>query len=190
MTRNDTFFKILFAIEVALIPLVMASYLMMPTWTVGLFIAGIFVVKVWMELFKDKDMKSHLIINTIGNTLTISTLIIFFMAQGIIAIWLGTVVVVLAILFNLFKVFMNSTTFPEMLEAVDTCFMLFECLLLIALTFIIFNDLLTTISLFTLLLTSAVSVAYKIFYWLKYEEGIKKIKNFFSNLSSKMFKRK
>ena len=44
MTRNDTFFKILFAIEIALLPLVMAAEIMMPAWSMGLFIVGILVV--------------------------------------------------------------------------------------------------------------------------------------------------
>jgi len=75
MTRNDTFFKILFAIEIALLPLVMASYMLMPHWTVGLFIAGILIVKIWLELFKNKDDKVHKIIMLIGNILTVATLV-------------------------------------------------------------------------------------------------------------------
>ena len=46
MTRNDTLFKILFAIEVALLPLTMAAYLLMPTWSVCVFIAAILIAKI------------------------------------------------------------------------------------------------------------------------------------------------
>ena len=179
MTRNDTFFKILFAIEIALLPLVMASYMLMPHWTVGLFIAGILIVKIWLELFKNKDDKTHQIIMLIGNILTVATLVIFFMVEGYINIALGTVVVVLAILCELMNFAMKNTTMPEMIEAVDTCFMLFTCLLLVGLTFVIFHELVTTVALFTLLLTAVVSVGYKVYYAIRYIGVIGKIKNAF-----------
>ena len=76
MTRNDTFYKILFAIEIALLPLVMAYYILFPTWVGGEFVAGVLVTKIWIELFKNKEDKVHTIINAIGNVLTISSLVI------------------------------------------------------------------------------------------------------------------
>ena len=179
MTRNDTFFKILFAIEIALLPLVMAAYILMPDWTVGLFIAGVLAAKIWLELFKNNDDKTHQIIMMIGNILTISTLVIFFMVEGYITVALGTSVVILCVLFGLLKFFMKDNTMPEIVEAVDTCYMLFECLLLIGLTFVVFHELVTTIALFTLLLTSAVSVGYKVYHAFKYNRVFDKIKNLF-----------
>ncbi len=179
MTRNDTFFKILFAIELALLPLVMASYILMPNWTVGLFIAGILVVRIWLELFKDKTNKAHQIIMLIGNALSMLTLVIFFMVEGYIDIALGTVTISLVVLCELLKFAMRGKTMPEMIDAVDTCFMLFECLLLIGLTFVIFHELVTTVALFTLLLTAVVSVGYKIYYSIRYDGVIGKIKNIF-----------
>jgi len=75
---------------------------------------------------------------------------------------------------------------PEMIDAVDTCYLLFECFLLISLTFVIFSQLVTNIALFALLLTSAVSVIYKLYYLVKYNDILGKIKNFFA----KLFRRK
>lgn len=179
MTRNDKFFKILFAIEIALLPLVMASYMLMPHWTVGLFVAGILAVKIWLEIFKNKEDKVHQIILVIGNILTISSLVIFFMVEGYINIALGTVVVSLAVVCELMNFAMRNTAMPEMIDAVDTCFMMFSCLLLIGLTFVIFHELVTTVALFTLLLTSVVSVGYKVYYAVRYQGVIGKIKNAF-----------
>ena len=177
MTRNYTFFKILFAIELAILQIVMASYILMPTWTVGLFIAGVLVAKIWIELFKNKEYKSHIIINAIGNALTISTLVIFFTVQNYISVVLCVFVVIFAVLMNVLKVVLNEKSMLEMIDAVDTCYMLFECLLLIALTFVIFSQLVTNIALFALLLTSVISVLYKLFYLCKYYDVIGKIKN-------------
>lgn len=167
MTRNDTFFKILFAIEIALLPLVMAAEIMMPDWSMGLFIAGILVARIWMELFKNKENRAHIIINSIGSVLTISSLVIFFSVKGFINVTLCVFLVIFVVLMNLFKIFLHGKSMPEMIDAVDACFLLFECLTLAGLAIIVLYDLIVDIALFALLLTSIVSVAYKIFYIFK-----------------------
>ena len=161
MTRNDTLFKILFTLEIGLIPLAMAAYLMFPQWSVGIFVAGILVSKIWIELFKNKEDKTHLILNAIGSALTISSLVIFFTIYNYVNVVLCVFVVILAILTNIFKVAMFNKSMPEMIEAVDSCFMLFECLALVGFTFVIFYQLIADIALFAILLTACVSVAYK-----------------------------
>ncbi|MBO5954417.1 MAG: hypothetical protein J6Q13_00430 [Clostridia bacterium] len=190
MTRNDTFFKILFAIEIALLPLVMASYILMPTWSVGLFVAAVLIVKIWLELFKNKEDKAHNIIMAIGNTLVVSSLVIFFTVNSLINVAMCVAVVILTVLMNLLKAFMNDTVMPEMISAVDTCYMLFECLLLVGLTFIIFSSLISNIALFALLLTAGVSVAYKLYHLVRYNDVIGRTKTFFANLFAKIFRRK
>lgn len=179
MTRNDTFFKLMFAIEIALIPLAMSAYLLMPTWTVGLFIAGVLIAKIWMELFKNKNNTAHAVIMAIGNVLTISSLVIFFTVYGYINLALCIVTVVLVVLMNLMKVFLKQDFLPEMIEAVDSCYILFECLTLVALAIVVFYQLVTSIALFALILTAGVSVLYKIYYYLRHKGGIDKIKNLF-----------
>lgn len=182
MTRNDTFFKILFAIEIALLPLVMASYILMPTWSVGLFVAAVLVVKVWLELFKNKEDNAHRIIMAIGDTLTVTSLVIFFTINNYINVVLCVFVVILAIIMNLLKVFLYEKHLPEMIDAVDVCFMLFECLLLVGLSFVIFSTLVSNIALFALLLTSGVSVAYKVYYLIRNYDVITTVKTFFAKL--------
>ncbi len=179
MTRNDTFFKILFTIELALIPLAMSAYYLLPIWTVGLFIAGILVAKIWIELFKNKEDKMHILLNSVANVLTISALVIFFAIYNYINVVLCVFVVVLAVLMNLFKVLMQNKPMPEMIDAVDACYMLFECLTLISFTFIIFYQLIADIALFALLLTSVVSVLYKTIYLCRNHGVVYKIKNLF-----------
>ena len=178
MTRNDTFFKIMFAIEIALIPLVMASYLLMPVWTVGLFLAGLLLAKIWMELFKSKSNRTHKIILAIGNIITISSLVIFFTVFNFIHLAMCIVVVSLAVLMNVFKLIVRDVM-PEMIEAVDSCYLLFECLSLVALAFVVFYELVTNIALFALILTAFVSVAYRFYYLMRYMGGMDKIKNLF-----------
>ena len=183
MTRNDTFYKILFAIELALIPLTMAVYVFTKSsqtnWIVGVMVAAVLIVKIWIELFKNKDLRSHVIINAIGNVATIDALVIFFTIYGFIHLGVCIAVVILVALMNALKVLMYGKTMPEIIDAVDSCYMLFECLALAAFTFVIFSQLVTNIALFAILLTSAVSVAYKAFYAVKYYDLIGKLKELF-----------
>lgn len=186
MTRNDTFFKILFAIEIALLPLVIASSIFAQgsqnEWIVGLFVAGVLIAKIWMELFKNKDDRIHTIINSIGNILTISTIVIFFTTKGFINLTLCVFVVIFVVLMNVLKACLFGNTMPEMVDAVDTCYMMFECLTLIGLTFVMFYNLVTDIALFALLLTAIVSVAYKIFYIFKHYNVIGGAKDLFAKI--------
>ena len=179
MTRNDTFFKILFTLEIGLVPLAMAAYLLFPTWSVGIFVAGILIAKIWIELFKNKESKTHIILNSIGNIITISSLVIFFTVYNYINIVLCVFIAILVVLTNIYKVVMFNKAMPEMIDAVDSCYMLFECLTLIGLTFVVFYQLVTDIALFALLLTSVVSVIYKTYYLLKNNGGFDKIRNMF-----------
>ncbi len=186
MTRNDTFYKILFAVELALLPLVFAANLLLPMWTVGLFITGILVTKIWMVLFRDKENKVHTIINAIGGALEISTLVIFFTSIDLIeSVVLSVFIVVFVVLLNVFRIALVDSNMPEIIDAVDACFTIFEFLALIAFVLIslIVVELTTVIlniSTFALLLTSAVSVVYKVFYVFKINDIFNKIKNFFA----------
>lgn len=186
MTRNDTFFKILFAFEIALLPLVVAAHIMFPSWSVGLFVGSILIVKIWMEIFKNKSDFSHIIINSIGSVLTISTLVIFFNVLNYINLALTIFVVVFTALANVFKVALYNKKMPEMIEAVDACYMMFECLTILGLALVMLYTLVSDIALFALLLTAIVSVAYKVYYLFRFYDVIGGIKNLFS----KLFKRR
>ena len=176
MSKNDTFFKILFAIEIALLPLVFFANIYMPQWTVGLFVAGILLAKVWLELFKDKTNRIHTIIDSVGSIAVFATLIIFCLTTNLISLPLGIAAIILIVAMNLFLPILFGRQMPEFIDAIDFCYMLFECFTLAALTFTAYYSLITNIGLFALLLTSAVSVAYKIYYIFRRLETISKNK--------------
>lgn len=179
MTRNDTFFKILFAIELAIIPLVIFAYhFMEQQWFMGLFIAGIFACRFWMEIFKNKASFQHLLINAIGSVLTLSLILIFFACIKLVNLPLAIVAIVAVVLCNVMKLVMRNKRMPEMIDAVDFCFMVFECLTLLALAFVLKSVLVVNIGLIAITITSAVSLVYKVFYAFKYTDlwiNIKKL---------------
>lgn len=180
MTRNNLIFKILFAIELALLPMVIFSYLFLPGWSVCLFIAGVLLDKIWLHLFNDKTRASVAIIS-VGNILIFSVLLILFMATGFINMLLGIFALVFIVLSNIFRICLYNKKLNETIEAVDYCSVIFECLTVIGLAIISFYSLVANIGLFALLLTGVVAVLYKGYYTIKYT-------NFISNLK-KLFRR-
>lgn len=176
MTRNDIFYKILFAIAIALLPMTIFAYLYLPEWAISLFIAGILLCKIWIELFRDKASFQHTIIDSIASILIFSTLLITFAVVDYINLALAIVVVVLIVAMNVFKIIYFKKNMPEFIDAVDYCHMLFEILTLIALAFVAYFDLITNIGLFALLLTAIVSVFYKIYYTFKYAKTANTVK--------------
>lgn len=181
MTRNNLLFKILFAVELALLPMVIFAYLFLSKnpWAMGVFIAGVLLAKIWLHIFNDKTKASVAIIS-VGNIFVFAVLLILFMAklEGF-NIALGISVLALVVLYNIFKIALFNKSVNDTIEAVDCCYVLFECLSLAAFTFISFNSLVSNIGLFAMLLTSAVSVAYKIFYTFKYTNFVSTLKNMF-----------
>ena len=178
MTSNNLLFKILFAIELALLPMVIFAYLFLAPWAMGVFIGGILLAKIWLHIFNYKTKASTIIIS-VGNVLVFAVLLILFMATNLISVALGVVVLILAVLQNLFKVTLYGKALNETIEAVDCCFTLFECLSLAAFTFLSFYALVSNIGLFAMILTSVVAVAYKTFYTFKYTNFVTTLKNMF-----------
>jgi len=182
MTRNNLLFKILFAIELALLPMVIFAKLLLTNapWAMGVFVAGILLAKIWLHIFNDKT-KSSTVIISIGNILVFAVLLILFMATGMVPIALGVIVLVLITLQNIFKIALYNKSLNETVEAVDYCYTLFECLTLIAFTVIMVEKLLiiSKIGLFAIILTSALAVIYKIYYTIRYTNFISSLKNLF-----------
>ncbi len=179
MSRNDGFFKILFAIEVALIPMVIFSQLFLETWAMSLILGGIVVAKVWREIFKNKESKAHTIISAIASVCEFGVIIIYFATEKLLLLPLAISTVVVIVLFNLLKVVFANVTMTETIEAVDFCVIIFEVLTLVAFAIMNIVDQITTIAMWTLVLAGAVSVIYKIYYGFKYDNWAGKIKAIF-----------
>ncbi len=169
MIKNDLFFKILFAIELALLPLVVFAYLFLPLWAMGLIIAGVLLAKIWMELYKDRLSFTHTLISSIASVVVFTTLLILFINAGFVNQTLAIADIILIFFMNLFLVLLKNKNMPEFIEAVDYCYMLFEILTLISFIFLAYNNtVIVLIGLFTLLLTTVLSVGYKLYYFCRY----------------------
>lgn len=180
MTRNDYLYKILFAVELALLPMVLFAYLFIPqTWTIGLFIAGIAICKIWREVFRDKVSFTHTIINSIASAVVFTFLLIMLTAIGAINSVLAVFVLVFVLFAKTFDVLFFNVHMNDTVEAIDFCFSLFEIATLIGFTFVLNYSMIATVGLFALLLTGITSVAYKLYFTIRYTDFWNGIKNFF-----------
>lgn len=164
MTKNDMFYKILFAIELALLPLVIfASIRIEEKWAICLFIGAVLLVKIWLELFKDKYDYQHAIISSISSILTFGVLLILFACNGYINMALAIVTVVLIAIYNILYVVQYKAQLPEFVQAVDFCYMLFECIAIACFVLVAYYNIASLIAIFALILTTVVSAGYKIY---------------------------
>lgn len=181
MARNDLLFKILFALQVALIPLVIFAFHFVETaWVMGLLVGGAFVCHVWMEIFKDKFSFQHNLINSIGSIITIGLLLVFLACVEVIIVPIAVIAIIAVIFANIMKMAMLNKHMPEMIEAVDFCYTIFECILLLALAFARVSIIITNIAMFAVIITAVVTVAYKIFFAFKYTDLVSNIKKLFT----------
>ncbi len=179
MTRNDLFYKVLFAIEIALLPIVIFAEMFIADWTMGLFIAAILACKIWREIFKDRENRAQHLIGCIASILVFTTLIVYFMILDVIGIVIGVISIVAILLMQVLDIVTFNKHINDTIRAVDSCHMIFECLTLVSLIFAIYYSLTTNIGLFAIILTALVSVGYKLFYIFKYTNVIGKIKSIF-----------
>lgn len=175
MAKYDTIYKIMFAIGLALLPLMFCAYIYMPAWTVGLFIAGIFLTRIWMEIFKTRTSLTHNIVGAISSVIVFTTILIFFINVGYISAALGVISIILILLSNLFNLVVFNKKMSETMQAVDFCNMLFECLTLLAFAFASINTMPTRIGLYAIVLTAAVIFAYKLYYSIRYTDFYKNL---------------
>lgn len=176
MTRNNLFYKILFAIEIALLPMVVFANMFIASWSVGLFVAGILICKIWREIFMNRASRGENIINCVASIIVFSTLIGYFIYLGYINTILGIASIVLIVLMNLFNIATFGKHLNNTIDAVDSCYIIFECLAIASFIFITIYEIVASIALFAIVLTSVVSVVYKAYYIIKYTGIVDKVK--------------
>ena len=168
MSKNDIFFKVLFALGLALLPLVIfANHFIQEKWAMGLFLGGVLLVKIWFELFKDKYNYEHAIISAISSVLTFAVLLILFAVNNYVSITLLVITLILIVLYNVLAVVFFKKQLPEFVLAVDFCYMLFECIAIACFVVIPYITLPALIGIITLILTTVASCGYKLYIILR-----------------------
>ena len=165
--KNNTLFKVLFAIEMALLPLTIFAYLFLPHWAVGLFVAGVLLCKIWREIFKDKFNKTEIIINSVASVITNTTLLAMFMVAGVVSKPVGIIAVIAIALKVCGEVFMFNKELPEFIDAVSYCFILFECAVLIGMTFAFAYSVVLSVACIACIMTGALYFGYAVYDFIR-----------------------
>ena len=132
-----------------------------------LFIGGLLLVKIWFELFKDRYNFEHAIISAISSILTYGVLLILFIVNSYTYTAVLVIALVLVVLYNIFYIATFKFQLPEFVQAVDFCYMLFECIAIASFVLIVYYEIPALIGLFALIITSGIAVVYKIYAIIK-----------------------
>lgn len=180
MLKNDMLYKILFAIELALLPLVFFANISLAEnlpWATAIFIGAILVAKFWMEIFKDRNKFTHNIISAIGNIIVFSVLIIFFIATERLNMLLGVFAIFFIIAFEVISTLMHKYTFASLITSFDYCHMMFGFVVLLGMCLITVSTITLNVGVIAMLLTGIVSVGYKVYYAFRYTDFLKFFKH-------------
>ena len=179
IAKNDNFYKFLFALEMALLPIVLCANLIMPEWALPIVIGIICIVKFWRETFKDKSSRTHVVVSSISSICEFALLFILFMCKGLINLPLSIVVLVLIALYQLFIQVFFGTQFNDTISAVDFCYRVFEYITLVSLALVIYYEQAIIVALCAMLLSTVISMGYKLYYGFRYHRWGKRIKLLF-----------
>ena len=67
--KKEMIYKMLFALQIALLPMILSAKIMMPKWCITFFVALIVVVKLAMLLLKNPGNNYELYLEAIGNSI-------------------------------------------------------------------------------------------------------------------------
>ena len=157
---NNMRYRGLFAVQVALLPLIIAFNLLVNEWAMAIPLGLLVVCRLIMGFFKNRASLSEHIIQAIGDALTLG-----FVA---ISTWLAVVDCVLVVLYEVANAYFFCKPMPDFIDALDFCFVAFIFTTLISLTFVFKIDEVAKVSFLAIMITSAIVVAYKVYRFFNY----------------------
>ena len=166
--NNYMRYRGLFAVELALLPLIIAFKLIIGTWAVCIPLILLAVCRCVMIFIKDRSKLSDHIIESVGDAMVIAWLAIYFAVLNFIPNWLSVTVCVLLPLYELANVYFYSKPMNDIIEALDFCFLAFVFTTIISLGFVMVIDVVAKVSLIAIMLTMIIVSTYKSYRFLRY----------------------
>lgn len=166
--NNYMRYRGLFAAELALLPLLIAFNLIIGTWAVCIPLLMLAVCRCIMIFVKNKSKKSDHVVESIGDTIILEFLAIYFAVLGFIPTWLTVIVCVLVPLYELANVYFYAKPMNDIIEALDFCYLAFLFTTIISLSFVIKVDVVAKVSFIAIMFTMAIVVVYKVYRFVNY----------------------
>lgn len=168
INKKDFLFKVLFAIEIAMLPLIIASKLLFPSWAMYIVITVLLLAKLAMIIIKNPAENTHIYLDAIGNSVVICFCLITFCCYGYINIALTAVACSLFALQEVIKVYFFFKPNNQMVEGLNFANELFMFITIAALLVVSINSMVLTVSIIALIIASSLLIAiqgYKFIYY-------------------------
>lgn len=168
INKKDFLFKVMFALEVALLPLILAAKLSFPDWLMYGSITALLIVKLVMTMIKNPSENMHIYLDSIGNVVVLCFCLITFCCFGYVNIALTAMVCSLFALQEVAKVYFFFKPNNQMVEGLNFANELFLFVTIASLLMIEINTLILTVSVIALIIASALLVCiqgYKFIYY-------------------------
>lgn len=166
--NNYMRYRGLFAVELALLPLIVAFKLIVGTWAVCIPLILLAICRCLMIFIKNRAKLSDHIVESVGDALVLEFLAIYFTVIGFIPTWLSVVVCILVPLYELINIYFYSKPMNDIIEALDFCYLAFLFTTIISLSFVMATDVVAKVSFIAIMLTMTVVIAYKAYRLLRY----------------------
>lgn len=177
--NKDMIFKILFAIEIAFLPMIVSARVMMTNAWVVVFLSIVVVAKLAMVLLKDQSNHTHVYLDSIGNAIVLSFVMIAFACMGYINIALAIVASVFVALEEALRIFFFYKPNKQYIDALNFACEMFMYLVLGGGLVVFIAETLLLIGVIALLISCVVIVAiqgynFVYYYLLKKNKKYKK----------------
>jgi len=168
LNRKDLLFKIMFAIEIAMLPIIIASRLIFPSWVMYAVITVLLLAKLGMIILKNPAENMHIYLDAIGNVVVLCFCLITFCCYGYINVALVAVACSLFVLEEVIKVYFFFKPNNQMVEGLNFANELFMFITISSLLLVSVNEMVLQVSVIALIIACALIVCiqgYKFIYY-------------------------
>lgn len=175
--NKDFIFKILFSLEVCLLPMIISAKILMPDWTMAIFVGVIILVRLVMIFFKMPANYKHIILDGVGNVIVLTFALITYCCYAYISVPLTVLTCVFFALEEIIKVYFYYKPNSQLVEALIFSVEMFNFVVLASLTLVEFTT--TTLTVGAIALTIAtvalcIIQGYNFFYFYVFKKDKKR----------------
>ena len=134
--NKDLIFKILFSLEICLLPMIISARILMPNFAMAIFVGAIVVTKIFMIFMKMPANYKHIIIDGIGNVVVMCFVLITYCCYNYINVPLTVITCVLFTLEEILKVYFYYKPNNQLVESLIFSVEMFVFVILLCLMFV------------------------------------------------------
>ena len=166
--NKDFIFKVLFAIELALLPMLISVKLLSLVWGMVLVVVLIMVIKLIMLLIKDQTNKNHIYFDAIGNAIVLPFSMIAFACFGYLEFPLAITTSIFVIAEEYVRVYFYLKPNRHFVDSLNFACEMFMFLVLGSMIVIEFGTIMFKIAVVTLLISCVLLVAIQGYHFVYY----------------------